>query len=86
MYPHFKDLDFPELKTNAVELLSGNETHEAFKIVDQRYGEYAQPFGLKAMLGWTLFGADTSSDQAKNECDCRQAIHVTFVEPHLLLV
>ena len=79
VYPHVKDLDFPELKTNAVELLLGNDTHEAFRIVDQRYGEYGQPFGLKTMLGWTLFGADTSSDQAKNECDCRQAIYVNFV-------
>ena len=43
------------------------------------YGEYGQPFGLKTMLGWTLLGAETSSDQAKNECDCRQAIHVNFV-------
>ena len=77
MYPHLKDIEFPELSSNSVELLLGNDTHEAFKIVDQRYGEYGQPFGLKTMLGWTLFGADSS--MKKIECECSKAIHVNFL-------
>ena len=75
-YPHLKDKEFPRLQTNEVELLLGNDIHEAFRVTDQRYGDYGQSFGLKTMLGWTLFGGDYSAD---NACDCDSVVHVNFV-------
>ena len=75
-YPHLKDIEFPRLQTNEVGLLLGNDIHEAFRVTDQRYGDYGQPFGLKTMLGWTLFGGDYSAD---NACDCDSVVHVNFV-------
>ena len=75
-YPYLKDIEFSRLQTNEVELLLGNDIHEAFRMTDQRHGDYGQPFGLKTMLDWTLFGGDYSAD---NACDCDNVVHVNFV-------
>ena len=45
LYSHFSDIKFPEINTNEIELL-GNDVPEAFRITEQRCGEYGKPFGL----------------------------------------
>ena len=75
-YLHLKDIEFPRLQTNEIGLLLGNDIHEAFRVIDQCYGDYGQPFGLKTMLGSTLFDGDYFAD---NTCHCDKVVHVNFV-------
>ena len=67
LYSHLSDIEFPEINTNEVELL-GNDVHEAFRMTEQRCGEYGEPFGLHTALGWTLFGSDYSDNAKEESC------------------
>ena len=58
MYPHLKDLKFPELDTKRVELLLGSSLHEAFLQQEHRVGAPGEPCGLRTALGWTVYGKD----------------------------
>ena len=68
LYSHLSDIEFPEINTDEVELLLGNDVHEAFRITEQRCGEYGEPFGLHTALGWTLFGSDYSDNAREETC------------------
>ena len=57
-YSHLKDLKFPALISNQVELLLGQNVQNAFRVSELRYGDETEPHGLHTALGWALWGND----------------------------
>ena len=49
-----------------IELIIGCDTPEAHWSLDQRVGNRHQPFAVKTVLGWVLFGPLNKSDATTN--------------------
>ena len=60
LYLHLRYIDFPRVGSREVILLLGYDTHKAFRLTEQRYGEYGQPFRMKIMLKWNILGGNAS--------------------------
>ena len=66
-WPHLKGLDIPIIKDGKVLLLIGVDNPELFWTLDERHGKKGQPYAVKGVLGWSLIGCGTRSEN-KNFC------------------
>ena len=66
-WPHLRELDIPTIKDGKVLLLIGVDNPELFWTLDERHGKRCQPYAVKGVLGWSLIGCGTRSEN-KNFC------------------
>ena len=66
-YPHLKNLSFPLLKDNKMELLLGTDLHQAYLHQNVLVGKPGEPCGLHTALGWVIYGKDGEDREIKNE-------------------
>ena len=57
-YSHLQEIDFHEIRNEKVELILGNDLHQAYQLQDLRTGEQGDPSGLRTFLGWTIYGTN----------------------------
>jgi len=46
-----------------VELLLGSDLHQAYHLQDVRIGNPGDPFGLRTVLGWTMYGTNKGNQE-----------------------
>ena len=69
-WPHLRGIEIPEIRSEEVMLLIGNNVPEAFWKLDERKGNRGEPYAVQSLLGWTVQGPVTSGE-------CREA-YVNF--------
>ncbi|CAH8641973.1 unnamed protein product [Schistosoma margrebowiei] len=55
-WPHLRDVPIDHLDSEEVLLLIGCDVPEAHWVLDQRLGGRKNPYAVKTLLGWTVFG------------------------------
>ncbi|CAH8529704.1 unnamed protein product [Schistosoma bovis] len=55
-WPHLSDVPIDSLDSEEVLLLIGCDVPEAHWVLDQRLGGRKNPYAVKTLLGWTVFG------------------------------
>ena len=62
-YSHLRDLKFPKIENQKIELLLGSDLHQAYLSQDIRVGAPGNPTGLRTHLGWTVYGKDDGDQE-----------------------
>ena len=62
-YSHLRDLKFPEIENQKIELLLGSDLHQAYLPQDIRVDAPGNPTGLRTHLGWTVYGKDDGNQE-----------------------
>ena len=62
-YSHLRDLKFPEIENQKIELLLGSDLHQAYLPQDIRVGAPGNPTGLRTHLEWTVYGKDDGDQE-----------------------
>ena len=66
-WSHLQDIDMYSLRDRKVKLLIGCNVPEAFFALEERRGEPGEPYGVRTILGWTVFGpSEKLSDQSSD--------------------
>ena len=65
-WPHLQDINLSATQhiERKVKLLIGCNVPEAFYVLDERRGSPGEPYGVRTLLGWTVFGP---SDKLSNQ-------------------
>ena len=58
-WSHLEDIDFDDISNARVSLLIGCDIPEAHWPLEHRVGRRKQPFAVKTLLGWVLYGPST---------------------------
>ncbi|CAH8498883.1 unnamed protein product [Schistosoma mattheei] len=64
-WPHLSDVPIDSLDSEEVLLLIGCDVPEAHWVLDQRLGGRKNPYAVKTLLGWTVFGPASYSEHRK---------------------
>ena len=56
LWPHLRQVTFPEVETNKVSVLIGTNVQEAFIPLEVKKGEPNEPFAIRSCLGWSILG------------------------------
>ena len=72
-WPHLNDLPFQEMPGAKVDILIGCDIPEAHWALDQRLGKRKEPFAVRTIFGWTLFGPMANGSERSISINCIQA-------------
>ena len=64
-WPHLSDVPLEVIDSGEVVLLIGCDVPEAHWVLDQRLGGRKNPYAVKTLLGWTVFGPTSFSGLKK---------------------
>ena len=56
LWPHLRQVAFPEVERNKVSVLIGTNVQEAFIPLEVTKGEPNEPFLIRSCLGWSILG------------------------------
>ena len=56
LWPHLRQVAFPEVERNKVSVLIGTNVQEAFIPLEVKKGEPNEPFAIRSCLGWSILG------------------------------
>ena len=56
LWPHLRQVAFPEVERNKVSVLIGTNVQEAFIPLEVKKGEPNEPFAIRSCLGWSVLG------------------------------
>ena len=59
LWPHLRQVTFPEVERNKVSVLIGTNVQEAFIPLEVKKGEPNEPFAIRSCLGWSILGGST---------------------------
>ena len=71
LWPHLRQVTFPEVERNKVSVLIGTNVQEAFIPLEVKKGEPNEPFAIRSCLGWRIHGGSIK---------CSNPNHVTCEE------
>lgn len=69
-WPHLSDVPLEVIDSGEVVLLIGCDVPEAHWVLDQRLGGRKNPYAVKTLLGWTVFGPTSFSGLKKKVSNC----------------
>jgi hypothetical protein len=72
LWPHLRDITFPEVDDSDVSLLLGCDVAEVHRVQEQRFGGNKQPYANLTVFGWVLCGP-TSKPRGMTSVNCSNA-------------
>ncbi|VDP04036.1 unnamed protein product [Schistosoma margrebowiei] len=80
-WTHFKDIRFPRVEDENVELLIECNVPSLHEMKEVRTGKPNEPFAVKTLLGWTLFGSygePCKSNRVLNHLSAKEELEEKF--------
>ncbi|CAH8290201.1 unnamed protein product [Schistosoma bovis] len=80
-WTHLKDISFPRVEDENVELLIGCNAPSVHEMKEVRTGKPNEPFAVKTPLGWTLFGSygePCKSNRVLNHLSAKEELEDKF--------
>ena len=66
IYDHLQDIHIPDIDSSEVQLLIGCDSPEVFFVEDQRRGRKNEPYAIKTILGWSIFGPSSCNSSSNS--------------------
>ncbi|KAH9594347.1 hypothetical protein MS3_00000133 [Schistosoma haematobium] len=84
-WTHLKDISFPRVQDENVELLIGCNAPSVNEMEEVRTGKPNEPFSVKTLLGWTLFGPygePCKSNRVLNHLSAKEELEDKFEQSY----